>query len=303
MTRIASLLALFGLTACLISKPIGQAETDTATSTADESSDGPGMTSMIDTTGDPDGDPFRVDCAERDWSMDDVGELSGVVGGGPPGPLGFPIAACNPRTSGEANGYRCCSTDPATADGALPAYELKGITGSAPLYADAANGAGTWGVCINSTNIPAGSGLLSDAAANCPIPCNPTWSDQDVDAVCGSGRVCCQTHEVREKDCVQDDGVWRPVTGNDIGNPNIVPATNWNSVAHDTHQDPNGTVCLAAAGGDASSELFVDCIRQLDVANQRGFCLSLQPGQVCPGDRDLPPSGAGYRDVCDMMNG
>ena len=306
MTRIASILALTGLTACLVSKPIGHAETDSTTSTADDTSDGPGMTSMGEVTGDPDGDPFRVDCAERDWSMDEHDDptLGTVVGGGVRGPLGFPIAACNPRTSGEANGYRCCSTGPATADGALPAYELKSIEGgSPPLYADAANAAGTQGVCVRTEEIPEGSGLLSAAAHNCPIACNPTWSAQDVETVCGQNRVCCQTHEVREKDCVQEDGVWRPVTGADIGAAGVVPQTNWSSVSHDTHQDANGTICLAASGGDPSSEFFEECIRHLDVANQRGFCMSLQPGQVCPSDRDPPPSGAGYRDVCDMMNG
>jgi hypothetical protein len=307
MTRIASILLLTSLGACLVTKPIGEAETDAATtgptSTADEAESGPGMTSMVDTTGDPDGDPFRVDCAERDWSMDDLGQLSGAVGGGEPGPLGYPIAACNPRTSGEANGYKCCSTDPATADGLLPAYEGRDIPdSSAPLYADAANGAGTWGVCIRTNDIPLGSGLLAAAATNCPVPCNPTWEDGEIEAVCGATRVCCQTHEVREKDCVQEDGVWRPVTGNDIGAAGIVPTTYWSNVSHDTHQDPNGTVCLAYAGGP-SSDAFVDCIRQLNVANQRGFCMSLEPGQVCPGDRDPPPSGTGYRDVCDMMNG
>lgn len=304
MTRIASILALGSVTACLVSKPIGDADTDSATGSADEASSGPSMTSMGEVTGDPDGDPFRVDCAERDWSMtSDGGELGPVVGGGEPGPLGYPIAACNPRESGETNGYKCCSTDPATADGALPSYENKPVSGgSAPLYADAANDAGTWGVCVRTADIPEGAGLLSPAAFSCPIPCNPTWSDQDVATVCGPSRVCCQTHELREKDCVQEDGTWRPVTGADIGDPNVHPATNWNEMSHDTHQDPNGLVCTAFAG-DQQNATFHECIRHLDVANQRGFCMSLEPGQVCPGDRDPPPQGAGYRDVCDMMNG
>ena len=96
--------------------------------------------------------------------------------------------------------------------------------------------------------------------------------------------------------------MWRAVTGEDIGDPDVVPTTNWNNVAHDTHQDPNGAVCSAVAGGDPSSEVFETCIEGLSVASQRGFCMALGPGQVCPSDRDPPPQGAGYRDVCDLMN-
>src|SRR5262249_38605741 len=151
----------------------------------------------------------------------------------------FPVPSCNPRESGEANGYKCCSTDPATADGALPAYEGKQIAGgSAPLYADAANDAGNQGACVRTMDIPTGSGLVSEAAFNCPIACNPTWASGDVEAVCGAGRVCCQVHELREKDCVQEDGVWRAVTGADIGESEVKPNTVWAEASHDTHQDP-----------------------------------------------------------------
>ncbi len=292
--------ALLLASACIVTKPIGDADTDTTSGTADATDDsntGPGMTSTADTsTGEPDGDPLRVDCAAQDWGP--------TVGGGELGPLGFPVMACNPRSSGEGFGYKCCSSDPATADGALPEYEGRDITnGSPPLYADAANDAGTWGMCVRTGDIPQGAGLIAAAANNCPVPCDPTWSDQDTAIVCGAGRVCCQTIELGEKDCVQEDGVWRAVTGEDIGNPNVVPRTNWNNVAHDTHQDPNGTVCLAYAGGDPASDEFTTCIQGLSVASQRGFCMSLGPGQVCPSDRDPPPAGAGYRDVCDLMNG
>lgn len=257
------------------------ADTGTASDTSADSSDG----------GEPMNDaPFppseTVQCGDG-WND--------TVGGGALSPLGFP-RACNPREHPDAaDGYLCCSTDPATADGALPAYTDKGIPGSTPLYAGAANNAGAWGMCVHTEDIPMGSGLLDAAALNCPIPCDPTWDDGDVATVCGSGRVCCQTTELGAKDCVQQDGVWRPVVGVDIGQSNVVPATVWNNAAHDTHQDPNGTVCLASTGGVSTAE-FAECIRHLTVADHRGFCMALGPGQVCPGAVES------YVDACEAMN-
>jgi hypothetical protein len=238
----------------------------------------------------PDG--TYVDCAM-------LGPGEPTVGPGDPGPLGFPIYACNPRVSGEGE-FKCCSSDPSTADGDLPAYQGTGIAGSTPLYADAANDAGTWGMCVRTADLPAGFSLQAAAAANCPIPCNPTWDSADVEAVCGDGRVCCQTIEIGDKDCVIEDGsvTWRPVSGADIGpDANVSPVTNWNAVAHDTHQDPNGTVCLAFAGGDSASAEFAECIRHLTVADQRGYCMGLAAGQACPA------SVATYVDACEAKTG
>jgi hypothetical protein len=224
--------------------------------------------------------------------------------------VNYPTVAfrCNPRQPDNCpESHFCCSDDPSTAkDGSLPAYEGKNITGTTatPLYADAANRAGTSGMCVNRDEIPAGFGLLSAAAANCPIPCNPTWSEGSIEAVCGEGRVCCQTVEVGDKDCVLPDGEtqWRPVSGADIGgDAPVSPKTNWNAVAHETHQDPNGSVCAATAGcsgqtcqGDA---VFSECIRQLTVANQRGFCMFLEAGQGCP------TTAATYQDACERKSG
>ncbi len=225
--------------------------------------------------------------------------------------VNYPTVAfrCSPRQGDNCpETHFCCSDDPSTADGSLPAYTLKNISGgSTPLYADTANAAGTSGMCVRREDIPMGSGLLDPNALNCPIPCNPTWSAGSVGQVCGAGRVCCQTVELGDKDCVQEGGVWRPVTGADIGDKDVVPNTVWNGVAHDTHQDPNGTVCAAVSGGsDPTNEAFAECIKHLTVANQRGFCMSLGPGQVCPTDpRPAPPNGmgAGYLSICDKKNG
>lgn len=188
----------------------------------------------------------------------------------------------------------------------MPAYEGKGITGSPPLYADAANGAGTSGMCVFREDVPPGASLGSAAASGCPIPCNPTWSDATVATVCPPMFICCQTQDLGPKDCVQTEdgtGTFRPVTGADIGATggpdHVLPRTSWNNVAHDTHQDPNGTVCLKVAGCATQADcdgnaVFTECITHLSVADQRGFCLF---AQQCP--TDLPT----YIDACEAMNG
>lgn len=215
--------------------------------------------------------------------------------------VNYPTVAfrCDPRQGDNCpDTHFCCSDDPSTADGKLPAYVGKNIPGSStPLYADTANRAGTSGMCVNRDDVGAMQGLLDPAAADCPIPCNPKWDAGDVAAVCGATRVCCQTVELEDKDCVQENGVWRAVTGADIGDKDVVPLTNWNNVAHATHQDPNGTVCLALAGGDTKSTAFIECITHLTVADQRGFCMGLQAGQQCPTKQPT------YVDVCTAKNG
>jgi len=210
--------------------------------------------------------------------------------------VNYPTIAfrCNPRQPDNCpETHFCCSDDPATANGDIPAYEGKGLNGSTPLYADAANGAGTSGMCVNRDEVPPGASLSSVAGAGCPIPCNPTWSDATVATVCPPMFICCQTVDLGPKDCVQEDGgPWRPVSGADIGNDAVVPATTWNAVAHDTHQDPNGTVCTALFG-QGSAE-WLECITNLSVADQRGYCLS---AQVCPTDQPT------YIDACEQLNG
>lgn len=216
--------------------------------------------------------------------------------------VNYPTVAfrCDPRQGDNCpDTHFCCSDDPSTADGEVPAFAGKDISGSTPLYADTANRAGTSGMCVRTDDIPMGSGLLDLAALNCPIPCNPKWDAGDVSTVCGAGRVCCQTVELGDRDCVQEDGVWRAVSGADIGKNDIVPITNWNNVAHDTHQDPNGSVCAGISGG-ASGEAFLECITHLTVADQRGFCMALAPGQACPASSAaIPP----YVSICEAKNG
>lgn len=214
-----------------------------------------------------------------------------TVGPGEPGPLGFPEVSCNPRADGGGE-YRCCSDDPAAVDGGLPVYG--GGAGASPYFADVNNGLGTSGMCVRTDDIPSGAGLQAPAAFNCPLPCNPTWDDADIGTVCGIDRVCCQTRELQPEDCIRDeDGTWRPVTGADI----VGGATRWATGEHATHQDPGGQGCSTLSGSsDPSDPAFLACIEQLTVADQRGFCMALQPGQGCPGDTD------DYLDACEQIN-
>lgn len=208
----------------------------------------------------------------------------------------YPTVAfrCNPRQSDNCpEEHFCCSDDPAAVGGGLPDYADKDIPGGkTPYFSGVNNGLGTSGLCVRLSDIPVGAGLVDPGALNCPIPCNPTWTNSDIADVCGGGRQCCQTVEITEADCVQDsDGTWRPATGNDISRG----LTNWSPGRHDTHQDPNGIGCEQFAAGDMT--IFNECVAELTVANQRGFCMSLQPGQYCPTSLDT------FIDACERLNG
>jgi hypothetical protein len=147
-------------------------------------------------------------------------------------------------------------------------------------------------MCVDVTQI-VGQGLVEAAAEWCPIPCNPTWPQDSIDDVCGSTRVCCQTVELQPEDCVVDasTGLYRPVNGDDIGTLSV-----WRPTDHQTHQDPNGVNCLALAGGETNLE-FQACVRELSVADQRGYCMALGAGQACP---HAQPA---YVDACEQLNG
>ena len=173
--------------------------------------------------------------------------------------------------------------------------------GAKPYFSGENNGLGVSGMCVRTDDIVPGQGLAEIAALNCPIPCNPTWDAAWIDDVCGTSRVCCQTVELEPKDCVvdPDSGMYRPVSGEDIGASNGAGGviTEWKPGSHSTHQDPNGSSCLALAGGDRNNPTYLDCVRQLTVADQRGFCMALGAGQLCPTEQ------AGYVDACTKLNG
>lgn len=213
----------------------------------------------------------------------------------------YPVVSfrCDPGQSDNCpEAYFCCSDDPAAEGGALPDFLQKNISGGAtPYFAGANNALGSSGMCVDRSRVPTASGLFESAALNCPIPCNPTWQPDEIDVVCGADRVCCQTTEIEAKDCVMGEDGLRPVTGADIGT-----LTNWAGAEHATHQDRNGSVCVAlavAAGADAAAfqdhPVFVDCIAQLTVADQRGFCIALGAGEACP---TAQPT---YQDACEAF--
>jgi hypothetical protein len=271
--RRSHLLALLGATACLLSKPIGdgiegESTGTTAGSASMSSTTVASATSTVDAGSSESGpvaDGTYVDCAEADPSWPTVG---------PPevGPLGFPVLACNPRESGEANGFRCCSDDPAAVGGELPSYQGRQDLGSTPLFADNNNHLGVSGMCVRTADIPAGFTLVAPNAAGCPVPCDPTWSDADIAAVCGRESFeCCQTRELQPEDCVLDPETnqWRPATGDDV----FFGLTTWSPSAHATHQDPNGVGCTELFGSMGAG--WEDCIHQLHVADRRGYCMSV----------------------------
>ncbi len=212
--------------------------------------------------------------------------------------VNYPTVAfrCNPRQSDNCpETHFCCSDDPAAVGGGIPMYTgIESTAGGATAYFSGANnGLGTKGMCVRTDDIPVGSGLLDGAAANCPVPCNPTWEDDDKLAVCGANRVCCQTVELEPEDCILDGDTWRPATGADILNG----ASTWSSARHETHQDPNGQGCATFAGSaDVNNDDFSGCLQELSVADQRGFCMALQPMQACPTEIE------GYLNACEQIN-
>lgn len=208
-----------------------------------------------------------------------------------------PVLRCNPNLTRDGEEHKCCSDDPATFDGGLPAYSGHNPNGGLPLFSGDSNNAGTSGVCVRTANVE--DPLTEFEASGCPVPCNPTWNAGEVEDVCGRGKVCCQTVQMDERDCIFDEEQqrWRAVTGLDIAmfGPSGQIITDWSPSAHVTHQDPAGNRCAALTGvndNDSSNGAYRDCLLRLTVANQRGFC---REAAECCVDRN-------YRDVCEQMN-
>jgi hypothetical protein len=208
---------------------------------------------------------------------------------------------CNPRQADNCpDTHYCCSDDPAAVGGARPEYLGKDIGSSdTPIFSGMNNGLGTSGMCIRRDDIPPGYGLLDPGAENCPVPCNPRWEQDDINAVCGGSDTqpasCCQTAELEPKDCILVGSSWRPVEGTDYQDDGSGP-TFWTPGEHATHQDPGLAGCQQFALGNQST--YNDCIDQLTVADQRGFCMFLQTamGEVCGTDN------MNYIDPCDCIN-
>ncbi len=208
----------------------------------------------------------------------------------------YPLVAfrCDPQQESNCpDTHFCCSDDPAAEGGQKPNYTGKNITESGmPYFSGDNNGRSRSGMCVRVDDI-AGQGLIEPFALNCPIPCNPTWPEDWIDDVCGAARVCCQTVALEDRDCINDGNEIRPARGDDI----VAGRTAWRPADHVTHQDPNGAGCTALAGGDTESALFLDCIEQLSVADQRGFCMALGVNQTCPTDQPT------FVDACTRLGG
>jgi hypothetical protein len=197
-----------------------------------------------------------------------------------------PSFRCNPAeaTAQGDNGCpgeeTCCSDDPATVGGKLPNYHKDGVndaTYGTPLFSDNNNALSTQGMCVST-------GFDSPLINGCPVPCNPTWDAGQITAICGNmGSQCCQTQELdAARDCIMVDGRWRAVRGEDI----IAGRTKWGT-EQVSNQDPFALGCMLFAG-NGGDDLLRDCITQLSVANQRGFCYQL--GCPC------------IEDVCEQKN-
>jgi hypothetical protein len=186
---------------------------------------------------------------------------------------------CDPRTGRCPGHHVCCSDDPAARNGALPAYRDDIPRSDVPLFSAANNARSSTGMCVNLDHVPCDISLGEPEGQggctfpNCPIPCNPTWSTEDVALVCGQDLSCCQTVALEPDDCLLVDDVWRPATGKDVPQH-----TSWASSEHATHQDPGGRACSELTGSTSLSDPeFRSCIDQLTVANQRGFCMPSCP--------------------------
>jgi hypothetical protein len=238
--------------------------------------------------------------------------------------VNYPVTAfrCDPAAgsgncpSAGGDTYQCCSDDPAalrlsTIDQHVtPRYQGRGGQGI-PVFSGSNNPLSRSGMCVQAGSVPITSALADINAQGCPIPCNPTWSNANIDAVCGPNTICCQTTELEDEDCVLDtsvgpNGCYRPATGYDIGGVGTANFTNWSGTAHKTHQDPSGTNCkvfvegipanVLSEAGLTAAEVQNACFRRLTVSNQRGFCLGGANAQVCPLANPF------YRDACEKRN-
>ena len=190
--------------------------------------------------------------------------------------INFTCEPAGPEQPPCPDGYNCCSDDAA-------------YVGPFRLFSAEANERSYSGLCVNQYDIPEGSGL-----GKCPIPCNPRWPQDSIDEACGEVRVCCQTQELVEADCTFDEarGQWRPMDGRDAEAAFLAGVERWGD---GTHQDPEFESCEAFAGS-RDNPMFLECLRTLTVANQRGYCMTLRPGQPCPTEKD------DYIDACGAMN-
>jgi hypothetical protein len=233
-------------------------------------------------------------------------------GDGDGDPIGLVCDPSSPAACESADGL-CCSDDPAAVllddlDAQVTPQYQGGAGEGTPLFSGGNNPRSRWGLCVAAGSVPDSYSLDEVNAQGCPVPCNPHWDAADVQLICGSGRVCCQTVELGPEDCaldpdLGDSGCWRPVTGNDVVGLGGLDSTNWSSMDHATHQDQSGIGCQQFASGVppevladlglTDQDVFIACVRRLGVADSRGLCMA---NVTCP---FAAPS---YRDACEQQN-
>ena len=177
---------------------------------------------------------------------------------------------CHPNDyDGQPEDAACCSDDPATVGGLDPRYPLLDMRGpgtATPLFSDVNNEWAEFGTCVHNVELPRVD------PAGCSTPCNPRWDAETVAAICGFG-LCVQHQAVSVDDCIEVDGVRRPVRGSDMVDPE-----DWIVERSGTRQDPELKRCRAyAAEGATPAERDArlrQCVDALTVADQRGFCIA-----------------------------
>jgi hypothetical protein len=262
LRRVLAFVPFCSLIACVDRTTPGETDSDGPTS----STSSPTTLEVTSTLGPTTTSPTTTTPTTTGSTTDDVPE----VHAGPCKPIdgdaGCPVE------------HVCCSDDPATSQGRLPNYFQDGkvddVFGS-PLFSSINNELSHWGFCIDVGEFP------SPFANGCPVPCNPTWAPDQVEQICLGSQCCPFTAVDPDKDCILVDGRWRTARGQDI----IDKLTAWGDV-HATNQDPFAESCDLLANGD--QDALIDCIRQLTVADQRGYCF----GFACPC----------VEDVCDQKN-
>lgn len=220
---------------------------------------------------------------------------------------------CNPAGPSPTcpDGFFCCSDDPTvdpytdaerTDPGALPNFAEHKIDGkewAIPLFAGENNKLSHSGMCVKLNTDP--QTIKGTAAAGCPIPCNPKWSNEAIAKVCGDEKsACCQTVQLDAKDCVPEgpNKCTRAVVGSDVfSDPQL---SNWSGSAHRTHQDPGGLEC--AKRYEKGKDKWSNCVRKLTVADQRGFCIAPIESNGKKERAQCPLKKASYQDACEILN-
>ena len=113
----------------------------------------------------------------------------------------------SPCPEDDTHSWVCCSDDASAGGGRLPKFgdepDEDSTKWGIPLFAGQHNQLSRSGMCVN---VGSGAGQVngpieSGQAQGCLLPCNPSWDKDDVEDVCGSDRICCQTAEITENDC------------------------------------------------------------------------------------------------------